>query len=243
MGGRPVLVFAHYFGGSGRSWAPLTASLGDRHILFAPDLGGFGGTDPPPGAPGLDAYADQLSALAADRPWIAVGHSMGGKIALWLAARRPAGLQGLVLIAPSPPTPEPMTEADRRKTIDAFGDRDAARAHIEAITDHTLSPPLFDHCVADEVAVKRDAWMWWMQTGSRLDISDRTAGLDVPTLVITGDQDRVMGLKTPFAVAAGLNRAEVRVVAGGGHLVPLEQPGAVAEAVLGFVGGLAGEAR
>ncbi len=234
----PRLVFAHYFGGSGRSWAPLIEALGPEFQCAAPNLAGFGGTAAT-GDLDLDTYAGLLLAHAGERPFVLIGHSMGGKIVIDLAARRPPNLLGLILIAPSPPTPEPMEESERQKTIDDFADRDAAKAHIEKITDHSLSPEVFDSCVDDEVSVDRRAWIWWMQVGSRQDISARSNGLDLPTLVITGDNDKVLGLTTPFDVAQGLGRAEVRVIQGGGHLVPLEKPVEVAAAMRAFIADLA----
>ncbi len=235
MDGRAVLVFAHYFGGSGRSWRPLVDALGLERVCETPDLQGFGGTAPPLAGPSLDAYADQLTALADGRPWIVVGHSMGGKAALWLGARRPAGLAGVVLIAASPPTPEPMSEDARRDTLAAFGDREAARRHIAEITDDTLTPDLFAQCVEDEVSVARPAWIWWLETGSRLDISAQTQAIDLPVLVLAGDHDTVMGPKTAPAIAASLVHAELELIPGGGHLVTLEHPAAVARAMHRFL--------
>jgi 3-oxoadipate enol-lactonase len=49
--------------------------------------------------------------------YVLVGHSMGGKVAQTVAARRPASLLGLVLVAPAPPTPMPVPEAQRGETL------------------------------------------------------------------------------------------------------------------------------
>ncbi len=231
------MVFAHYFGGSAASWRPLLGALGPGFETLSPTLAGFGGT-PAPEALSLEGYSDALIAAAGEGGWIAVGHSMGAKIALAAAGRCPVGLEGLILIAPSPPTPEPMSEQDRRNTLDAFADRAAAKAHIQKIAPGTLSPALFDQAVEDEISVAHRVWTWWLQTGSRQDICAATSGLELPTLVVTGDDDKVMGLRTPFDVARGLASAEVRVIEGGGHLVPLEQPDAVAQAMRDFLGGL-----
>ena len=235
MSDRPCLVFAHYFGGSARSWAALLEALAGEFESVAPDLPGFGGTTVPRG-PNLDGYAVGFAALAPPRPWIAVGHSMGGKIALAAALRRPAGLAGLILIAPSPPTPEPMTAADRRKTLASFGDRAAARARVEAITEHNLSREQIAVCVADELAVAQAAWDWWLERGSRDDISDAAATLTLPVLVLTGDNDKVLGPDTAPGVAARLPGSRLEIIAGAGHLVPLERPEAVAGAVRRFAG-------
>ena len=237
MSDRPVLVFGHYFGGSARSWAALLAALAGEFECVVPDLPGFGGT-PAPVAPSLNGYAAAFAALAPPRPWIAVGHSMGGKIALAAALGDPAGLAGLILIAPSPPTPEPMTPEDRRKAQASFGDPVAARAHFEGIAEHALSPEQLDACIADELAADRAAWDWWLERGSRDDISDAAATLTLPVLVVTGDNDKVLGSDTAPGVAARLAGARLETIAGAGHLVPLERPDAVARAVRRFVGGL-----
>lgn len=233
------LLLAHYFGGSAASWTPLIAELGSAFECVAPSLFGFGGTPLPNLEPDLDLYAGQLLARADDAPFVLVGHSMGAKIVLNLAASRPANLRGLILIAPSPPTPEPMQEGERRKTVAAHGDRAAARARIEQITDASLPAQIFERCVDDQVDVDQRAWLWWLEVGSRQDISARTSKLDLPTLLIAGDMDKVLGLATPFAVAHGLKGSEVQVIAGGGHLVCLEQPALVAAAMRTFLAALA----
>ena len=66
-------------------------------------------------------------------------------------------------------------------------------------------------------------------------MSGRTAGLDLPALVVTGDRDKVLGLQTAFRVAGGLADAEIQVVTGGGHLAPLERPRDVAALVARFL--------
>ena len=238
MSERPALVFAHYFGGSARSWGPLLAALAGEFESVAPDLPGFGGALAPTADPSLGGYAADFAALAPPRPWIAVGHSMGGKIALAAALSRPEALAGLILIAPSPQTPEPMTEEDRRKSIASFGDPAAARAHFDNITDQTLSPEQFAVCVADELAVDQIAWDWWLERGSRDDISGATAALTLPVLVVTGDNDIVLGPDTAHGVAARLAGSRLETIADAGHLVPIERPEAVACAIRRFAGGL-----
>ena len=97
------------------------AALGWR--CLAPDLRGFG-ESPAPGEGWahytVDAMADDLHGLLGRLSlgrFIVVGHSMGGKVALALAARQPAGMAGLALLAPSPPTPEPMEPAERARLL------------------------------------------------------------------------------------------------------------------------------
>ena len=99
--GRPALVFLHYFGGSGRTWEPvMDALVAAGWRCLAPDLRGFGEST----APGedwthytVDTMADDIHGLIGRlglERFIVVGHSMGGKVALALAARQPARTGG-----------------------------------------------------------------------------------------------------------------------------------------------------
>lgn len=232
----PLLVFAHYFGGSARSWSPLLGVFGNGFDCLVPDLPGFGDT-PPPAKPSFDAYADWYAALAGDRPWIAVGHSMGGKIALAAAVLRPPGLRALIVIDASPPTPEPMSEDDRAASLAAYGDRRTARKQLMEIGGR-LPPDVLKICVEDELRVAEPAWRWWLERGSRDDISAATGEIDFPALVIAGDDDRVLGPDTAPAIARSLPRAKLKIVPDAGHLSPLERPAVIAALVREFVVGL-----
>ncbi len=235
---RPGLLLAHYFGGSARSWSPLVTALDGRCDCIVPDLPGFGDTRSLPGEASLGAYAEQLCGLKPERSWIAVGHSMGGKIALAAALHRPPNLVGMILIATSPPTPEPISDEERAKTLAAFGSRAAAEMHLRTIADDRLPRDILATCVEDQLRVDQSVWNWWLERGSRDDISNAAAKLSLPVLVVTGDNDTVLGHETAPAVAAGLQNATLEIIASGGHLVPLEQPDAVAAAIVDFVGDL-----
>jgi pimeloyl-ACP methyl ester carboxylesterase len=234
---RPLLVFAHYFGGSGRSWSPLLRALGGDFECIAPDLPGFGGTPALAGGPALSSYIRHFSELAGGRPWMAVGHSMGGKIALGAAARS-ALLKALILIAPSPPTPEPMTRGEREKTLASFGKRDAATTQVRKNSNDALPNVVFDSAVDDLMRVDESAWRWWLERGSREDISNLAAVVAAPTLVLFGDHDQVLGSKVAIRVAGDLSDARAAMVVGGGHFVPMEQPEIIAGRIRAFVSSL-----
>lgn len=231
---RPRLVFAHYFGGSARSWAGLVDALGDDVECIVPNLPGFGGTEPPSEL-SLDAYVDAFDRLAGAAPYVAVGHSMGGKIVLALAARNPPAMTGLILIAASPPTPEPMTENERQASLDAYASRGAARRQLSEISGR-LSPDVRQVAVEDKLRVAEPVWRWWLEEGSRDDILPATGGLALRTLVIGGDDDKVMGDETAPMIARRLGNATLRNIPDAGHLLPLERPEAVAALIRDFIG-------
>jgi pimeloyl-ACP methyl ester carboxylesterase len=106
--GDPTLVFLHYYGGSSRTWKYVKAKLAPNFHTITIDHRGWGESDAPAGGFGLvDLAADAEGVIAALKPkrYVLIGHSMGGKVAQLMASRQPARLAGLVLVAPSPPSP------------------------------------------------------------------------------------------------------------------------------------------
>lgn len=116
-GGHP-LVCVHGLGGSYLNWGlagPLLAGLpGVADRVWAPDLPGFGLTAPTAVdggvrgatlAENLDLLVGYLGTVSPDRPVVLMGNSMGGLLALLLAARHPELVAGLVLINPALPAP------------------------------------------------------------------------------------------------------------------------------------------
>ncbi len=229
--GEVALVFLHYFGGSSRSWDEVTARLPDFRCI-APDLRGFGDSQAPDNGYSVDEQADDIAALIEAlgvECFVLVGHSMGGKIALALAARRPKGLERLVLLAPSPPTPEPMSDAERERLSLGFGDPKAAEQTARSITARPISPAIRSRIIKDNLRSSRAAWHAWLQGGSREDISERMNEIEVPILVLAGECDAGM---TPDLlhreVIGRVGGAQERVIPGAGHLLPLEAPDEVA---------------
>lgn len=225
-----TLVFLHHFGGSGRTWTEVISLLKSEHRCVAPDLPGFG--DALPGGPTMDDAADAVTLvlpLAGER-FVLVGHSMGGKIALALAARRPAGLAGLVLLAPSPPTPEPITNVSRAELLTAvLGDQVAAAKIVGEVSVRPLSPAISARTVADTAHTSREAWRAWLETGSRENIAGRMDQIAVPALVVSGAADPVLPTDLiAREVVACLPSARLTVVPNVGHLLPLEAPSEVA---------------
>ncbi len=108
----PPVLFIQGNCSSAAYWDPLTRILPGHWRIVAPDLRGYGETDPAPvdATHGLRAFVDDLVALLDTgqlfsthaRP-VVVGHSMGGGIAMQLAVEHPGTVQALVLEAPLSP--------------------------------------------------------------------------------------------------------------------------------------------
>ena len=95
------MVLIHGSGMNARSWVRQLNALAGRLRLAALDLPGHGESDPAPRTSVEDyagAVCDFIAALKSG-PALVVGHSLGGAVAIALAARRPELVRGLVLIA------------------------------------------------------------------------------------------------------------------------------------------------
>ncbi|MBA2479979.1 MAG: alpha/beta fold hydrolase [Planctomycetes bacterium] len=228
------LIFLHYFAGSSKAWSEVVNRLASRYRCLVPDLPGFGDSLPTPHLR-VDDYADALIGLLASQRvsrFLLIGHSMGGKIALAVAAQRPAALMGMVLLAPSPPTPEPIEDDARARALAAHGDRQEAEATFENISARPLSDAVRHQVVEDSMRSSPNAWHAWLASGSREDISSRLSGLRLPTVVLTGSEDRVLPPAVIEREVVGrIPAARHSVIPGAGHLLPYEASGEVAEAV------------
>ena len=239
----PTAVLLHHFGGSRRTWAEVTARLGQACTCVTPDLRGFGGSSAAgPEATGdgprhtvedaADDVVGRCDALGVDR-FVVVGHSMGGRVAMAVAARQPARVAGLVLLAPSPPTPEPMSDEARSTLAHARDDRASAERMVDHITGEPKLPPHLAAAAVDDVmAADPDAWRAWVEVGSRQDLTALVCGVTCPTVVLSGDHDAAIPTEVVEREVVGrLPRAELVRVPGAGHLLPLEAPAAVADAI------------
>jgi len=229
----PTLVFLHYFGGSSRTWAPVIAGLPiDQHSL-AVDFRGWGQSDRPDDGYTLQAYANDVEAVLADRgitDFVLVGHSMGGKVAQLIASRQPTGLHGLVLVAPATPTPLALPP----EVLAGFATVYDSRESIEgALHNMLVSQPLPTHLheqvVADSLGGAPAAKAAWPQSISQEDISGEVTRINVPALVLSGSGDKVDPTDTlKTRLLPLLAGAELKVLPGHGHLLPLEAPTEVA---------------
>lgn len=243
---RPTAFFLHALGASRREFGPLIDRLSGVFDGVALDLPGFG--DQPAGAVTVAQMADHvIAAIRANGAsrWILVGHSMGGKIASVVAARALSGeapvfgLAGVVLLAGSPPSPEPMDE-QRRAEMSSWAaagplDATAARAFVDANVGAPLDPDADALMLADLRRASPEAWLAWLGAGSREDFSAAVGVLDLPALILAGGADGDLGPAAQRELNGTVYpRARFGTLDGAGHLLPLERPDDVATAIAAF---------
>jgi pimeloyl-ACP methyl ester carboxylesterase len=235
-----ALVFLHYYGGSSRTWDGVAEQLSDRYRIVATDHRGWGESDAPADGYGIADLADDaegvINALDLGR-YVLVGHSMGGKVAQLIASRRPAGLDGLVLVAPSPPSPMLLSAEQRAMLSGAY----QSRASVEFVIDNVLTAKPLDaarreQVIEDSLKGAPQAKTAWPEIAMRDDITAAVASIDVPSVVISGELDQVDRIETLRAeLLPRIPHAAMHVLAGVGHLSPLEAPTEVAQIIASFV--------
>ena len=256
-------VYVHGLGGSALNWTDLAALLGPRAAGTAVDLPGFGRSRPPAGFDFTPAaHTDALLCFLAGRnePVHLVGNSLGGAVALGVAARRPELVRTLTLVSPAMPDrrPDPRRMADIRLALalvpGPIGER--ARAGLAAIAPRARAEQTIRVCFGDpslvpehrlvEAAkeiVVRSALEWAQEAGERTAKAmvaswwwgtspwAVAARVQAPTLVVWGDRDRLVSPRLAARTTATIPRARLLMLPGVGHVAQIETPQKVARAV------------
>lgn len=225
--GPPAVLALH---GWRRSYGDFAASLGPSApggplATLAPDLPGFGATPAPPVAWGSPEYAAAMARLLEDTAgpgpgtgFVVVGHSLGGRIAVRLAAARPDLVGALVLTgAPVVARPGPS----RRPPLAFRTARVLHRAHL--VGEARMERARQRHGSADYRAaqgVMREVLV--RLVNERYD--DAVSQLRCPVELVWGDDDTEAPLESARALAAAIPQAHLTVCPGAGHLLPLTRP-------------------
>jgi pimeloyl-ACP methyl ester carboxylesterase len=240
---QPAIVFLHYWGGSSRTWDGVVDALAGQYRTIATDHRGWGESDAPVEGYAIADLANDaqgvIEALNLSR-YVLVGHSMGGKVAQLLASRRLPGLVGVVLVAPSPPSPTILPDEQRAAMSHAYDSRESVEWVLDnVLTANVLPPAQRERVIEDSLRGAPQAKTEWLDVAMREDITADVAAIDVPVVVIAGEQDQVDHVDTlRQELLPRIAGAQMHVLRGTGHLSPLEVPDALAALIRTFVAGL-----
>ncbi len=260
--GEPV-VLVHGIGRSLEDWQPTQDLLADDHRVISLDLPGFGLTRRMKGHWGLEGFARAvvalLDALDEKRPVHVMGNSLGGAVAMTLAANHPDRVASLLLVNSAGFGREanvsllPMAYG-ALSSLPVVGRRfrPLARATgIQSMRDVFFDPShLTDEMVrhAGELNRQPDFRVTFMATAARLGLPvvgtypwwrrallARLEMADVPTMVVWGDADNVLPAKHFHAAVSALPNAGSHLFPDTGHMPQLERAEEFAELAAAFV--------
>ncbi len=242
--GVPLLLL-HGFPLSSAMWTPVRTALEQAARVITPDLRGFGESDKPTAGYAMEDLARDVvglaDALALDR-FVLGGHSMGGYIALRVAAGHGERIAGLILVDSRAEADPPEGKARRDAGIaritrgETAAFLDEFTANLVGPSSKARAPRLLDeiraiaadaapHALAGCLAGMRD----------RPDSSAVLPGLDIPALVIVGREDALTPPALSHAMAKSLPTCTLVEVPASGHTPSMERPIPTAEAMLGFL--------
>lgn len=256
--GDPKLVLLHGFAASTFSWHRVMPALSQAGTVLAFDRPSSGLTERPlPGDwEGESPYSREAQAdltvglmdlLGIDRA-ILVGNSAGGTISALVALRHPQRVEALILVDPAiyqeggaPAWAAPILRTPQLQRIGPLIARSVSTRGMGLLRMAWHDPSL----ISDEMlegyskALKAENWdqgLWQLTLASRpSDLPERLNELTLPTLVITGDDDRIVPTELSIRLAAELPNAELVVMRACGHVPQEECPEAFLGAVNAFL--------
>ena len=243
----PAVVLLHGFPLSRVMWAEQTGSIGATYRVIAPDLRGHGESPAPEGVYTIDEMADDvvetLDSLHIREPIVLGGLSLGGYVALSLVTRFPQRVRALMLMD---------TQAGADSTEAAAGREATAKSVIAAggaapIVDVMIGR-LFSAGFREERPERVEPLRAVMERTTARGIAGTLRGMavrpdrrgdlariNVPTLVLVGEEDVITPPAVAKSLAEAITGASLEVVPSAGHMAPYENPSVANAAILRFL--------
>lgn len=247
--GPETILFAHGLLWSGQMFAAQVAALKQRYRCITFDWRGQGQSEVARDGYDMETlYADTVALLQALQ--IArchfVGLSMGGFIAMRLAARRPDLIAALILIETTA-DPEPAENIPRYRMLNLVG----RWFGLGLVVDRVMPIMFGRKFLADPGRrQERDEWRQRMAANHRIGITravrgvitrqgiyDEIGAITAPTLILAGDQDVATPPDKARRIHARIPHSRFVIIPGAGHTSTVEEPEAVNGAILGFLEG------
>jgi pimeloyl-ACP methyl ester carboxylesterase len=255
--GAPVLLI-HGFGASTYTWRHVAPELAKTHRVIAVDLKGFGQSDKPfDSRYSVFDQAELLAQLIVDkdlRNLTLVGHSFGGGIALLLALEANERLEGRItklVLLDSIAYPQNIPVFFRLLDVPLVSHLGVSMIPPSVQTRVALRIAYFDDSKIDQDEV--DAYAAPLRTAAGkhaiiysarqivpdglAEISERYKTIELPTLILWCDHDRIVPLEVGLKLRRTLPNSTLRLVEDCGHMPQEEQPESTLKLLQGFLGG------
>jgi 3-oxoadipate enol-lactonase len=223
-GGGPLVVFLHGIGGNRAHWTAQLHFFAQRFRAAAWDARGYGDSDDYAGALQFEDFgADLLRVLdhLQEKKAHVVGLSMGGRIARSFGLKHPERVHTLTLANTSPGFDALSAEEVLKFVAER---RERTPESMRRLLGSRARPGAYQALLASFKALRNESYLKTLEASVAQDRAAPLEKLSVPTLIITGDEDRVYPLELTRRMASRIPGAELVVLEGCGHLSNLEQP-------------------
>ncbi|MBI4217018.1 MAG: alpha/beta hydrolase [Chloroflexi bacterium] len=249
------MVLLHGFAGHAHVWDFFAPNFIQDFRVLALDQRGHGDSQwHARGAYGAEEHlVDILGFMEALElpPAVMVGHSMGGRHAAMLAACFPQRVRALVLVDCRPQSNEPGSRMVK-ETMEAFTREVESLEEVVARARRlfpALSEPVARHLAhwggrpsgSGRLASKYDTALYHQAREAGWGVEPLwpyLAGVECPTLVVRGSESLALSEEEALRVVNAIPRASLADIPGAGHLVPLENPQGLTQAVASFCAGV-----
>jgi pimeloyl-ACP methyl ester carboxylesterase len=245
-GSGPVLLFVHGFPLDRRMWIGQLSGLAKIRRCVAVDLRGHGlsGIDDPDPKFSMDLFADDLAAtmdeLGVDKVDLC-GLSMGGYVAFAFWRNYRERVRSLILCDTKADADNDEGKAGREKTAQLVREQGMEALH-EGLAPKLLAsnPKPEDQQLLKDLFLAQPAAVIAADALAMRDRPDSTpdlAGIDVPVLVVHGEEDNLMPIDVGRSLAEKIPGATFAGIPSGGHMAPMENAAAANEAMTAFLKG------
>lgn len=245
-GSGTALVLLHAFPLSSAMWRDQRAAFADVCRVITPDQRGWG-RSPLGVAPAvLDVVADDLAALldrlSLDRIVLG-GLSMGGYVAMAFCRRHPHRVKGLILADTKASADVPAVQENRRRIAAELLTSGNNQILIDEVLPTLLGKTTLTsrHHISERVTAlvndaPIDAAAWAEEAmATRLEAFETLKKIDVPALIVVGNEDRLSTVDDARAMVDTLPQSRLVILPGVGHLSAVEDPAAFNLAVVEFL--------
>lgn len=241
--GRPLVLLVHGGGAHHGWWAGVVPELAERFDLIIPDLSGHGDSEHREHY-GPELWAAELAAIVEQEgggPVSYVGHSMGGLVGVFMAARLGHIVDALVLVDSGLRWPGENGSEPRgrpRRATRVYPTEEAALEHFRLRPIETSADPALLEKVGRH-ALKRveDGWTWKFDPKGSQRFTDASLHAELPRVgcpvgMIYGEHSEIASQENVAYVESRLNREVPSIpIAGAYHHVPLDAPEACGAAI------------
>lgn len=234
-GSGPLVIFLHGIGGNRAHWTAQLHFFAERFRAAAWDARGYGDSDDYGEPLHFDDFAADLlrvlDHLQEEKAHVA-GLSMGGRIARSFALKHPERVRTLTLANTSPGF-DALTPEEVLKFVEERKER--SPESMRRLLGSRARPGAYQALLGSFKALRNESYLKTLEASVAEDRDAPLEKLSMPTLVITGDEDRVYPLALTQRMAQRIPGAELVVLEGCGHLSNLEQPERFNAALLDFL--------
>jgi pimeloyl-ACP methyl ester carboxylesterase len=248
--GSETMVYVHGLGGSTEYYQPLinAAGLKDSHKSYLYDLEGHGLSPTKASSQiTIDTYADDLAGIFSYSKFniksgVLVAHSMGCLVAMTFAIKNPSLVKKLILIGP-PPSPVPAAAAEAQGKRAAAVRAGGMRACADTVTTAGTSaktkaerPVALSAVRGSLLSQNPEGYAkGCMALGGSVNATIDISRLMMPTLIITGDEDKVSPVQLVQKMEGAMKNVTVEILKDCGHWHVYEDAEGVAKAVKAFL--------